>query len=123
MDKWQKINAFWNSFGWKAYDEQTVPDDAQLPYITYSLAVDNLDTVVTMAASLWDRSTSWERVSKKADSISEVLIAMHPPTLTVDGGRIYITPGTPFAQRMSDTNDAMIRRVYLNIEVEYFTEH
>lgn len=123
MDKGQKLNAFWNSFGWKAYDEQTVPDDAELPYITYSFASDSLDTVVTMAASLWDRSGSWERVTKMSDHISEVLGTLHPPTFTVDGGRIYITRGTPFAQRMSDATDAMIRRVYLNIEVEYFTEN
>ena len=37
-----------------------------------------------------------------------------------DGGKLWIKRGTPFAQRMSDENE-QIRRIYLNVEVEYFT--
>ena len=39
MDKYQAINEFWNRFGVMAYDENTVPDDAELPYITYGVNI------------------------------------------------------------------------------------
>lgn len=37
MNKAQAIQAFWESFGVPAYEESTVPDDAVMPYITYSM--------------------------------------------------------------------------------------
>ena len=73
-----------------------------------------------MYASLWDYGTSWERVSKKSDEISEAITNLHPPAIAFDGGRVYITTGTPFAQRMTDEDD-MVRRIYINIMVEYFS--
>lgn len=120
MDKAQAIDAFWNSFGWPAYDEGTVPDDAPIPRITYSVVTDSLDSPVMIPASLWDRSTSWERISQKAEEISQRLVTMNPPAVKIDGGRVYFTKGSPFAQRMQDSDD-MIRRIYLNVDAEFFT--
>lgn len=122
MDKEQTIHAFWNSFGWKAYDEGTVPDDAEVPYITYSVTVDSLDEPVILTASLWDRSYSWASVSRKADDIAKALRDLYPPAIPFDGGRLYLTPGQPFAQRVYNTNDDTIRRVYINIAAEFFSD-
>ena len=122
MDKSQAIHEFWSSFGWKAYDEGTVPDDAGYPRITYNLATDELDRPVLMYASLWDDSTSWERISKKADEIAEAVTKMYPPTIPFDDGRVFITKGTPFAQRMVHEEGA-VRRIYINITVEYFSAY
>lgn len=120
MDKAQTIQAFWSSFGWPAYDEGTVPDDATYPRITYNVVEDELDRPVSMYASLWDRGTSWYNVSVKSSQIADALNKMHPPAIQFDGGRVYITKGTPFAQRMVDEDD-MVRRIYLNITTEYFS--
>ena len=122
MDKAQAIDAFWNSFEWPAYDENTVPDDAKLPYITYSVTMDSLGYPVMIPASLWDYSTSWEQVSKKAEEIGRAIETMYPPAIKIDTGRIYLTKGSPFAQRMQDAND-MIRRIYLNVDAEFFTAY
>lgn len=121
MDKEQTMHDFFSSFGWKAYDENTVPDDAEMPRITYGLSTDSLDNVVSIAISLWDKSYSWASVTHKAQEISEALTFMHPPAIPCEGGRIFIKPGTPFTQRMSDSSDSMIRRLYINLEVEFFT--
>lgn len=123
MDKEQALQAFWGGFGWKAYDEATVPDDAEIPRITYSVSVDSLDRPVLLTASLWDKSYSWESVTKKSKQIAKALRDMYPPAFAFDDGRIYLTPGQPFAQRMSDSNDDSIRRIYLNIEAEYFSDY
>lgn len=120
MDKSQAIDAFWNGFGIPAYDENTVPEDASFPRITYNVETDSFDNPVGMNASLWYRSTAWKEISQKADEIGESIVKMFPPTILIDGGRLYITKGSPFAQRMTDPDDS-IRRIYLSIEAEYLT--
>ncbi len=123
MDKYQALNTFWNSFTWPAYDEGTVPDNAPLPRITYSVVTDSLGNPVMIPASLWDRSTSWESVSKKAEEIAEAIVKMNPPAIKLDEGRLYLTKGSPFAQRLQEPSDDMIRRIYLNVDAEYFTAY
>ena len=122
MDKSQAIDNFWNGFGLPAYDENTVPDDAALPRITYSVETDSFDNAITLTASLWYRSKSWKDISQKADEIGEYIVKMIPPTIPIENGRLYITKGTPFAQRMTDPDDS-IRRIYLNIQAEYLTAY
>ena len=40
QNKWQTLQAFFEGFGRTAYDENTVPDDAALPYLTYEASGD-----------------------------------------------------------------------------------
>lgn len=119
-DKWQSIDQFWNGFGIPAYDETSVPDDAVMPYITYSVSVGGIDDPVFISGSLWYKSTSWSDVSRKCNEISDYLDARWPLTAEIDSGRVYITKGSPFAQRMTDPDDR-IRRVYINLTVEFLT--
>lgn len=122
MDKAQTLHAFWSSFGWPAYDEGTVPDDATYPRITYKASTDELGNPQALYASLWDRGTSWSRISKMSDTIAEAIKKMRPPAIKFDNGRLFITKGTPFAQRMTDEDD-MVRRIYINVTVEYFSAY
>ena len=120
MTKAQAIHAFWSGFGLTAYDEMTVPDDAKMPYITYSVSTDSIDASVSMHASLWYRTNSWKDISEKADKIAETIVTMNPPSIELDKGRLYIAKGNPFAQRMAD-DDRTVKRMYLNIKAEYLT--
>ena len=121
MDKAQTLNNFWNLFGIPAYDETTVPDDAVMPYITYSVASDSLGNVVNLSASIWYYSKSWKDITLKKDEISRY-IGPGGKSIKLDGGYVWICRGTPFAQRMEDTNDS-VRRIYLNIQAEFLTEN
>lgn len=123
MDKAQALHSFWSGFGLTAYDENTVPDDAVMPYITYSSSTDSLDNVVNMTASVWYHSTSWKDISEKTEQIARYIVGMNPPSIKFDSGRLYIAKGNPFAQRMADPNDDMIRRMYLNIQAEYLSAY
>lgn len=120
LDKEQTIQAFWEGFGWPAYDEGTVPDDAVYPRITYNVVTDDLGQPVAMYASLWDRASTWERVAKKSAEISSAITGLWPPAIPFEGGRLYVTKGSPFAQRMVDEDD-MVRRIYINITAEFFS--
>jgi len=118
MDKAQATQKFWESFGLPAYDENTVPDGAALPYITYQVKTASIDEPVYPSASIWYKSRSWEAISKKADEIAEAIRQM--PTIKIDGGRMFVTTGAPFAQRMSDEDDS-IRRILLQVNIEFLT--
>lgn len=122
MNKSQALHNFWSSFGLKAYEQNSIPDDAVLPYITYETASDSLGNVLPLTASLWYRSNSWTAISQKAEEIAKYLEEVYPISQAIDGGRMYIARGTPFAQRMSDT-DTTIKRIVLNIAVEFFTAY
>lgn len=125
MDKAQAIYQFWSQFGLPAYDENTIPTGSnrpQMPYLTYSMVTDSLGNPVSMSANLWYHSTSWQAITKKADEIAKAL-GTGGQVIPVDGGYIYIVRGSPFSQRMSDPEDADIRRIYINIMAEYLTAY
>lgn len=123
MTKGQAIQEFWESFGLTAYDETTVPDDAPFPYITYQVHTGSIGDVCIVNTSLWYRSYSWKEISEKTEEISEAIAKMYPPSIKINGGRLYITKGAPFAQRMGDASDDSIRRMLLSINYEFLTEY
>lgn len=123
MDKEQAIHNFWSSFGLAAYDESTVPDDAQPPYITYNVATGALEDFLALTGSVWYRSYSWAEISQKVQQIAEYIGAGGHRLLSVDGGYLFLTQGSPFSQRMADPNDDTIRRVYINLSAEFFTAY
>ena len=122
MDKFQAIHSFWSSFGIPAYDENTVPTGGEkpaMPYITYDASISNFGTPVAMSGSLWYYGSSWSQITSKMAEI-EARLGRGGQIIPMDGGAIWIKQGTPFAQRMMDSND-MIRRIYINISAEYIT--
>lgn len=123
MNKSQAIQSFWESFEIPAYDELTVPDNATFPYITYNVKTDSIGNICLMSASIWYRSTSWKEVSDKAEEIAEYIVKMTQTSIEIDNGRLYISKGTPFAQRMSEPSDDMVRRIYININAEFLTAY
>lgn len=127
MDKAQAIHAFWAGFAWPAIDEQSAYDTATMDdldigdrYITYEVMTGNLGNPLSMTASLWLRSTSWEDITKKADEIA-AYIGYGGRVLPVAGGKIWIKLGQPFAQRMAAEADYDWRRIVLTIEVDFLT--
>ena len=93
------------------------PNDAVLPYITYSASVGDLDEAVYLTASVWYKSNSWAEVSQKAEEIGDLIGG--GMGVGYDGGRLWVTKATPFAQRLADENDRQIRRIVLQITGEF----
>ena len=120
MTKAAAIYQFWSGFGLTAYEENTVPEDAAFPYVTYQLVTDSFDREVAATASLWYRSESWTAINAKTEEIS-AHIGLGGKIIKCDGGRIWIKRGQPFAQNMGDESDDLIKRKYLNLTVEYLT--
>lgn len=119
MNKSQAIQRFWSSFGLPAYDQFTVPHDARMPYITYSVSETDFGYPVSLTASLWYRSQSWEDIELKSYEIAN-RIGMGR-VFVLDDGRMWIYKGTPFAQRLADNTDDGVRRIFFNITAEFLT--
>lgn len=117
MNRSQAINNFWSSFGIEAYDASSVPENAQLPRITFDYAEGEFNYSVAASASIWYRDTSWESITNKAKEISDKISRGGIMVPTDDGG-IWIIPGSPFLQRMADP-DPTIRRIMLNVYLEF----
>ena len=122
MTKAAAIYQFWNGFGLTAYEENTVPEDAVFPYVTYQLVTDSFDREVAATASLWYRGESWTDINAKTEEISAHM-GLGGKIIKCDGGRIWIKRGQPFAQNMGEESDDLIKRKYLNVTIEYFTAH
>ena len=110
-----------------AIDEQSAYDTAALeelhivyPYITYEAATDSFGYAVSIGADIWDKNTSWARVTQIAEQIAEK-IGLGGVLQSYTGGAMWITRGTPFAQRIAAENDYDVRRIHININVEYLS--
>ena len=120
MTKAAAIYQFWSSFGLTAYEENSVPVEATLPYITYQLVTDSFDREIPLAASIWYRSESWTGINAKTEEISQT-ISRGGKIISCDGGAIWLKRGQPFAQSMGNESDDLIKRKYLNITAEFMT--
>lgn len=120
MDRTQALYSFWSSFGLPAYDEQTVPDGVQMPYITYETAAGDLYQQVALTASIWYRSNSWSEITQKMENINDEL-GLGGKVVPFEGGALWIKRGSPFAQRVAEPNDDSVRRYFLNIVAEFIS--
>ena len=123
MTKTQALHQFWNSFGLVAYEENSVPDNAKFPYITYSNEMDNMDNICLLIGNLWYRTDSWKAILDKSNEIARYIKEHGFVTIPFDEGYLYITGGTPFAQTMNEPSDYKIKRIYININVEYLCKY
>ena len=123
MNKDQAIHSFWSSFGLPTYDENSVPDSAEMPYITYSSQTGAMGDTLVLSGSIWYYSSSWEEISLKKEEIARIVGENGFYINHIDNGYLYITRGTPFAQRMSDPGSDLTRRMYINVNAEFLTAY
>lgn len=123
MDKARTLDQFWSSFGLLAFDENSGYDETlDIPdrYITYEVQTGNFGDPVALTASLWYRSASWAEISRKADEIA-AYIGYGGRMIAIDGGYLWVKLRSPFAQRMPVEQEDGIRRIVLNITVDFLT--
>lgn len=120
MSKWSALVDFFESFGWDAYDESDIPDEAGDRYITYETPLDNYGSVLPVTLNLYDRNTSKLPIMNKIEEILNRIETMNPPGIKLDNGRLLISKGTPFCQPMN-TEPEPWKRYVLNINIEFLT--
>lgn len=118
----QAIYDFMSSFGIPAYAATATPDQAEMPYITYELAMGDWDNPVSMSVNLWYRTDSEAIINAKAREVDYKLSNGGQKLYFEDSGGImralWITKGTPFCQAVTDEDNSVKRR-YFNFEMQY----
>jgi len=119
------IYQFLSGFGIPAYASASVPsqdgpDWQGFPYLTYDLVIGEWGaTEVNMPVNLWYRTPSEKAPNAKVREIRDVL-KDGGVTIPCDGGMLWLKQGSPWAQAMTiEGEDEMIKRRYVNINVEY----
>ncbi len=118
MNKLQAYQSFWGGFDIPAYEENSVPDGATMPYITYESAWDSFDYAVALTAMIWYRSDSWTDIITKEAQISGAL-TMGGKVIPYENGAMWITKARPWARRTPDEDDDAVRCIVLNVYVEF----
>lgn len=111
---------FMAGFGIPAYAATSVPGDAEFPYITYELSVDDFwGGEVALAMDIWYRGDSEAGPNAKAREVSKALIGRN--CIPCGGGGIILKKGSPFCQSMGDPADDKIKRRHINLTAEFIT--
>lgn len=106
-----------------AYTATSVPDDTVFPYLTYELITSAWDGgEVGLTVNLWFHTESESIPNAKAEEISR-RIGIGGVVLPCENGYIWVKRGSPWCQSLKDDTDADIKRRYLNVTVEYFTDY
>ena len=111
------LKTFFSGFGIPAYTTGSVPDDAELPYITYSLAEPEWGQKATMYAQVWDRSRSNTYILQKADQITAEIGEGKVIPYDEGTGYLVIWPETPLVQLMTDGD---FRSAYINLSINAY---
>ena len=123
MTKAAALHGFFSSFGMTAYAAASVPEDAELPYLTYELITSAWDGgEVGLTVNLWFYTESEKIPNGKAEELSRG-IGLGGKILPCDGGYIWLKRGAPWCQSLRDEASPNITRRYLNVTAEYLTKN
>ena len=109
------LKTFFSGFGLPAFTEDTVPEEAQLPYITYSASVPEWNQKATMYAQVWNRTRSNTGIIEKADQITAAI--GEGLRIPLDGGYLVIWPESPLVQILVDGD---FRSAYINLSINAY---
>lgn len=115
------LNQFWNGFGIPAYLENSVPDDAELPYITYTLTIPSWDNTTTHNAMIWYRANSIAPVAEKAEEIAKA-IGSHKAIKCQNGGVVLFPGAGDFVQISNYDETNAIKMGYINLVMMALTD-
>lgn len=110
------LYTFFSGFDLPAFSQDTVPEDQDLPFITYSLKEPEWDKKTTLYVQVWYRTYSNAIVNAKAD---EILSAVGTGLiLPCDGGYVVLWPDSPLVQMLVDEEGT--RRAYITLSINAY---
>ena len=114
------LHTFFSGFGIPAYAENAVPDNAELPYITYPQREPEWNQKASFYAIVYYRHqiSNFDSLSK-ADEIATVI--GNGIRIKIDGGLLVIWPETPLIQAMPPDGD--VRAAYINLSINAYHVH
>lgn len=113
----QALYGFFSGFGIPAYNNQLVPDDAELPYLTYPLTEPEWRAPATFYVNVYyrDKDSNYAALSK-ADEIAQAI--GEGIRIPCADGTIAIYPQNPLIQALPTEND--VRAAYINLQINVY---
>lgn len=118
MNKHKALNAWLSDFA-PAYAAGSVPEDAELPYITYEAAWGMFGDKAAIPVTIWCGTASEAKANEIAATI-ENAVGMGGDVVKCDEGSLWVTPGIPFIRSSANLGPGMKAR-YVNLEIETLT--
>lgn len=114
------LQAWLEGFGMPAYAAQAVPDNAALPYLTYTPVAGAWgDGEQGVTVETWRRTVSEAKANADAEAIGRAL-GLGGAMLPCDGGGLWVKRGSPFWQA-ADSGEPGVKRRYINLSIENIT--
>lgn len=120
MTKFEALHDFYNSFDIPAYEENSIPKNAEMPYITYEVITGSFSEYQSgLSFQIWYKSNSWKDINAKTETISK---ALHKGVkLSCTDGYIMLYASDPFAQNRTDADDKTVKCKYCTISADFIT--
>lgn len=109
------LNTFWNSFGIPAYVEEHIPDEADVPYITYTQSIPDWNATSSMQARVWYKGNSFTALNAKVEEIGNTI--GHGYSMHDDQNLVVIHKDDNFYNIQPFPEDSKIRVAYLNLTI------
>ena len=118
MTREAALDAFFNSFGIKAFPATSEPRDTEFPWLTYETTSGNWgDDTSTIVVKLWFHTDSEAIPNAKVRQISES-IGVGGKVISYTDGKVWLKRGTPWCNSIPDEADIAVKCKALNILVE-----
>jgi hypothetical protein len=117
----EALYSFFSSFEIPAYVEEIIPDDAQLPYITYRLVDPAWGEQVSLPARIWYKDTKLTSINAKSADIKQAI--GQGKSIKTKSGFVTIFADTNFAQYQPYDSEGQsnVKVVYLSLILEAYT--
>jgi hypothetical protein len=109
------LKTFFSGFGIPAYAENSVPEEIQLPYITYPLIQPEWDEQASFYVQVWYRKNNLSALLSKADQITAAI--GNGARFDFNGGIIELFTSTPKIQTLTDEDS---QRAYINMIIRAY---
>lgn len=104
-----------------AYPSTAVPDDATMPYMTYTFSEASFgDEPQALTVNIYERTDSEASINARARKLSDA-IGRGGCVITCDDGAIWLKRGAPWSQAVVDEDDRSVKRRYINVTAEFLT--
>lgn len=104
------LKSFFSGFGIPAYTLQSVPEEVQLPFLTYPLMEPEWDQEGATYCQVWYPKNHLSELLAKADAIAQAVGVMKE--IPQDGGYVVLYPATPLIQILTDADT---QSAYINL--------
>ena len=109
------LKTFFGGFSLPAYTLESVPDDVDLPYITFPLVEPEWGEQANFYCQVWYRKNQLAALLAKADAIVKAIGVMKE--FDQDGGHLVIYPSSPLIQILTDETT---QSAYINLAINAY---